>query len=150
MKGSSDPEMHRHPLCAPSGLAARAETAQPVCTTHYTDPWGWKVGDYGGWQRLPLCVCACMFAPPHAGASLHVGDLQLTNFVGFEVLTAVVMNNTVFWDVTPCSPLKVNRRFGGTYRLLLQGRISRARYQLESRRQAEWLSTDYTELYPRR
>jgi hypothetical protein len=41
---------------------------------------------------------------------------------GFEVLTAVVMNNTTFWDITPCSPLSVNRRFGGTYRLHLHGR----------------------------
>jgi hypothetical protein len=47
------------------------------------------------------------------------------------------MKSTVFWDITSCSPLKVNRRFGGTYRLDLQGRISRARYQRESRRQAE-------------
>jgi hypothetical protein len=40
-------------------------------------------------------------------------------------------------------PLKVNQRFGGTYRLHLQDRrISRARYQI--------LSTDYTTLYPRR
>jgi hypothetical protein len=28
--------------------------------------------------------------------------------VGFEVLTAVVMKNTVFWDITPYSPLKIN------------------------------------------
>jgi hypothetical protein len=36
-------------------------------------------------------------------------------------------------DITPCSPLSVNRRFGGTYRRNLQGRkISRARYQRES------------------
>jgi hypothetical protein len=35
------------------------------------------------------------------------------NFVGSEVLTAVVMNSSVFWDVTSCSPLKVNRHFGG-------------------------------------
>jgi hypothetical protein len=42
--------------------------------------------------------------------------------VGFEVLTPVVMKSTVFWDITMCSPLKVNRRFGGTYRLHLQGR----------------------------
>jgi hypothetical protein len=28
--------------------------------------------------------------------------------VGFEVLTAVVMKNTILWDITPCSPLKVN------------------------------------------
>jgi hypothetical protein len=33
-------------------------------------------------------------------------------YVGFEVLTAVVMNSSVFWDIMPCSPLKVNRRFG--------------------------------------
>jgi hypothetical protein len=25
--------------------------------------------------------------------------------VGFEVLTAVVMKNTIFWDITLCSPL---------------------------------------------
>jgi hypothetical protein len=31
-------------------------------------------------------------------------------FVGFEVLTPVVMKSSVFWDITPCSPLKVNRR----------------------------------------
>jgi hypothetical protein len=27
--------------------------------------------------------------------------------VGFEVLTEVVMKSSVFWVVTPCSPLKV-------------------------------------------
>jgi hypothetical protein len=32
------------------------------------------------------------------------------------------MKSTIFWDITPCSPLSVNRRFGGTYRLHLQGR----------------------------
>jgi hypothetical protein len=51
--------------------------------------------------------------------------------VGFEVLTEVVMKSTVFWDITPCSPLKATRHFGGTCRLRLQGRISRARYQRE-------------------
>jgi hypothetical protein len=28
-------------------------------------------------------------------------------FVGFEVLTAVVMNISVPWDITPCSPVKL-------------------------------------------
>jgi hypothetical protein len=32
------------------------------------------------------------------------------------------MNNFIFWDMTPCNQAKVNRRFGGTYRLHLQGR----------------------------
>jgi hypothetical protein len=31
-------------------------------------------------------------------------------------------SHTIFWDITPCSPLKIKRRFGGTYRLHLQGR----------------------------
>jgi hypothetical protein len=34
--------------------------------------------------------------------------------VGFEVLTAVVLKGSIFWDITPYRPLKVNRRFGGT------------------------------------
>jgi hypothetical protein len=42
--------------------------------------------------------------------------------VGFEVFTAVVMKSIIFWDVTPCSLLRCNRRFGETYRLYLQGR----------------------------
>jgi hypothetical protein len=34
---------------------------------------------------------------------------------------AVTMKNAIFWDVAPCRS-SVNRRFGGTYRLHLQGR----------------------------
>jgi hypothetical protein len=45
--------------------------------------------------------------------------------VGFEVLTAFVMESTFFWDVTPCSALSVNRRFVGTYRLHIQWRWRR-------------------------
>jgi hypothetical protein len=50
------------------------------------------------------------------------------------------MKSAIFWDITPCSLLKVNRRFGRTCRNHLQGRrISRARNQSESRWQAEFL-----------
>jgi hypothetical protein len=49
--------------------------------------------------------------------------------VGFEVLTAVAMYIATFWDIGPCSPY-VSRRFGGIYRLHLQGgNVSRARNQ---------------------
>jgi hypothetical protein len=45
-------------------------------------------------------------------------DAKVDNhYARLEVLTAVVLNNTIFWDITPCSPLKVNRSFGGTYLL---------------------------------
>jgi hypothetical protein len=30
--------------------------------------------------------------------------------------------STIFWDIAPCSPMKVNRSFGGTHHLHLQGR----------------------------
>jgi hypothetical protein len=44
------------------------------------------------------------------------------------------MLSTFFWDITPCSPLKVNLRFGRTYRFHLQGqRISQGRNQRERR-----------------
>jgi hypothetical protein len=53
--------------------------------------------------------------------------------VGFEVLTAVVMKSSIFWDITPRSPLRVNRHFGGTCRLQFQvRRISHARNQREA------------------
>jgi hypothetical protein len=40
----------------------------------------------------------------------------------------------MFWDTMPRNQLRVNRSFGETYRLHLQGlRISRARNQRESR-----------------
>jgi hypothetical protein len=35
-------------------------------------------------------------------------------YVGFEILTAMVMKSIIFWVITPYSPLKVNRRFGET------------------------------------
>jgi hypothetical protein len=37
-----------------------------------------------------------------------------SGFLGFEVLRTVIMNSFIFWDITLCSPLKANRRFGGT------------------------------------
>jgi hypothetical protein len=47
----------------------------------------------------------------------HSADVVI---VGFEVFTAVILKNVVFWDVTPCDSCK-NRRFGGTWRLHNQG-----------------------------
>jgi hypothetical protein len=34
--------------------------------------------------------------------------LENKRHVGFEVLTPVIMMSFVFWDLMPCSPLKVN------------------------------------------
>jgi hypothetical protein len=51
-----------------------------------------------------------------------VTHINLDNILTrFEVFTAVTMKKAVFWDVAPFR-YGVNRRFGGTYRLHLQGR----------------------------
>jgi hypothetical protein len=43
------------------------------------------------------------------------------------------VNSSMFWGITPCSPLKVNRRFGGTHRLHLHGwRVRQARNHQEA------------------
>jgi hypothetical protein len=42
--------------------------------------------------------------------------------VRFEVIPAVVKKRPVFWDVTPCSPLEVSRRFGGACAAVLATR----------------------------
>jgi hypothetical protein len=50
-------------------------------------------------------------------ARLHpllVGGERAKLYVGSEVLTAVFMEGSLFWDITPCSPLSINQHFGGT------------------------------------
>jgi hypothetical protein len=43
----------------------------------------------------------------------------LMGFLSFKLL---VKDSYIFWDITPCSPVKVDRRFGGTYRYHPQDR----------------------------
>jgi hypothetical protein len=59
----------------------------------------------------------------HHAPDIHwfLNPINSVDSIGFEVLTAVV-RSSIYWNITPCSPLKVNRRFGETYRLHLQGR----------------------------
>jgi hypothetical protein len=44
----------------------------------------------------------------------HTNNSINFKFVGFEVLTAVVMKTFIFWGTTARSPLEVNQRFGRT------------------------------------
>jgi hypothetical protein len=69
---------------------------------------------------------------PTQPISLNIIFIYISD-VGFAVVTGVVMVSTIFWDITPYGPLKVNRRFWGIYCLHLQDRnISRARNQRNS------------------
>jgi hypothetical protein len=52
--------------------------------------------------------------------------------VGFEVVTAVVMKCSIFWNITPYSPLKANQHFGEKYSLHLQSWINLTRKKAEA------------------
>jgi hypothetical protein len=55
-------------------------------------------------------------------------------YVNLEDPATVVRKSTILWEISPCSPLEFNLRFGGIYRLHLQvQKIIQARYQCESR-----------------
>jgi hypothetical protein len=73
--------------------------------------------------------------------SLHSHpNIKYQPFIGiFSVLT--FFKSPIVRDIMPCSPLKVNRRLGGTCRLHLQGwSICQARNQHEAGSK-RWLST---------
>jgi hypothetical protein len=58
----------------------------------------------------------------HLITELHtnVKPEQSNSYVGSEVLKGVVTKSSMVWDITLCSPLKVNQHIGGTCHLHLQ------------------------------
>jgi hypothetical protein len=72
------------------------------------------------------CVGCLTNRSQNTSPSVELHPEQHKYSVGFEDLTSVV----IFWDITPCSPLKVNRRFGETCRLhpALLGYMRQARF----------------------
>jgi hypothetical protein len=100
---------------------------------------GFKRMEPKDWALPPKCAVILLFGPQQKGKPLPA-DLQikpeeysffflwLSMEFHFRYLlrhftprwTTVRLKSTVFWDITPCNPLNVNRRFGGTYRLHLQ------------------------------
>jgi hypothetical protein len=80
--------------------------------------------------------------------SFHFHKLldKLTHYVGFEVSTAVVMKSTIFWDITPCSLLATCFQAGFLLGIFLDPEDGGDMFF----RNVGRLSTDCTELYPRR
>jgi hypothetical protein len=74
-------------------------------------------------------------------------ELNVLENVRFEVSTAVTMKDAVFWDVAPFRS-RVNRRFGGTYNLNLQGRKIRERGTSVSRLRSVYREHVFTESLP--
>jgi hypothetical protein len=78
------------------------------------------------WDQMQVWVdpSACIFL-------MVIISLVVINFHGeylehicFVVLTAVVIKISIFWGITPYSPLKIDRRFGQTRLLHLQGLLA--------------------------
>jgi hypothetical protein len=74
----------------------------------------------------PYWIAFCSHVSPiHTFSSyflLYIKVLMATAmFVGFEVLTAVVMKIYIFWDTTLCSLLKVDWHFPPKYQLTFNG-----------------------------
>jgi hypothetical protein len=69
------------------------------------------------WLAVTLLVCVQEVPVSNLGR-----DTDYPDWVGFQVLTAVVMKSCTFRDITRYSPVKASWRLGGTYRLHLQGR----------------------------
>jgi hypothetical protein len=76
--------------------------------------------------RLLLSLKRCSkFLPKLLSTStrLHGGTSQkIVLFIVTGVKITYVLESSIFWDITPCNPLKVNRRFGGTCLLHLRDR----------------------------
>jgi hypothetical protein len=60
------------------------------------------------WKGLSYCIYL-FYA--YLG-TLSISQATQRRYVGSEVLTAVVVKRSISWDITPCSPLKVNRLHG--------------------------------------
>jgi hypothetical protein len=60
---------------------------------------------------------------PKAKGNLRADVMLLSDILQKfnNVRTGITMESSMFCNITPCSPLKVNQRFGGTCRLHLQG-----------------------------
>jgi hypothetical protein len=56
-------------------------------------------------------LCCCCWVPPFCKICRQNNK---TLIAGSEVLTAVVMKSSIFWNMMPCSLLKVNRCSRGT------------------------------------
>jgi hypothetical protein len=64
---------------------------------------------------------------PEEHGKEEAAEKKRNDHTGFMLLYQrfIAMKSMVFWGMTPCSPLSFNRRFGGTYRLHIQGRRNR-------------------------
>jgi hypothetical protein len=103
---------------------------QTVCVTCYSIPNSVRQQNVV-WTCLSVCRSKILdhipsflkqVTTPTSSVSSPQLERAVEKYLGFEVLRAVTMKSTLFWDTTLCRPLKDNRRFGGTCCYHLQDR----------------------------
>jgi hypothetical protein len=67
-----------------------------------------------------FCIPGAHFREPHGANRQQAIAKTHAKRSAYQIVSAFVLKNGVFWDVTPCGYSK-NRCFGGAYRLLHQG-----------------------------
>jgi hypothetical protein len=117
------------------------------CPSH---PSWFRHSSYAGrgvqlWNSLCSCLCPVYcFIPQNLSLLEAVEARKVVRHRGFHIVRSKhsghpflkhphSTNISTFWDITPCSHLIVNRHFGETCRLHLQGgRINQVRNQHEA------------------
>jgi hypothetical protein len=88
-----------------------------IYAPHYTDLSIWREAEGMRCFRQSSLYRACWYIHNIITEyCVSVGSYREHQNNEFEVFTAVAVRSTLFWDITLCSPLKVNWRFEGTYR----------------------------------
>jgi hypothetical protein len=66
--------------------------------------------------------CSCLMNTCKKQKLIIIFFLRTDLYKGKERAKALYVRSPAFWNIMPCCPLKVNRRFGGTDLLQLHGR----------------------------
>lgn len=118
---------------------------------------GFKTYSWGTWTQcfnsIQILWVTCTLKHRKCQQTSVTGRSKNMYDICFEVLSAVIINSSVFWDIILCSPVKVNRRFDVTYRPNLQGRwVSQGWDQVKTGSKAEfcWNNLSVVELQLRK
>jgi hypothetical protein len=105
-----------HPIQNPLLLVTNTRDnnyqSRPTTLKLYLQPKYHQIKTHRNVRKLQIITSA----GPSRWSIAHVDS------IGFEALTAALMNSYIFFDIAPCRPLKFTRRFEWTYLFHLQGR----------------------------
>jgi hypothetical protein len=101
----------------PAGVKSAGERRWPLASIYSRDQNIWMC------KRISISMSVLLTSCLSTGRSYKFTFPSVfAVLLDHTISTEFVLKSIIFWDVTPCTLLSCNRRFGGTYRLPLQGR----------------------------